>query len=123
MLKSLNFELRGNSYKIEYPNVGQIRDIEALKAQLSNGYYLDIWKQGVNGAFAADIIEIQATFSVLCPRVLKDLYVDNVGDLVVKDMVDVIKAYKEQYIPFMEQWQEIINDLYLPKKEEKEDEN
>ena len=65
-----------NDYEIKLPNVGQYRDIEVYKQMLSNGMYSSLVSSVTNSSLnALDIIDIEATLRVLCPKFMEDLKV------------------------------------------------
>lgn len=90
-----------NEYEINLPNVGQYRDIEVYKQMLSNGMYsnlvLSATKSSVN---TLDIIDIEATFKVLCPKLMDDLKCE-LRELGIKDFAVIKAAYKKDVEPFM----------------------
>lgn len=117
--KELEFKIKGNAYKISFPNVGQYIDIQTTKMALSKNQYgsmersfLPVMQRALN------MIDIESIFSILCPEMIKDLFPNGFNELGIKDYQELEKAYSEQVVPW---WQEIEN-LFTPEKEEKSEE-
>jgi len=100
-------KLRGNSYTINFPNVGQILDIESLKSALSNGTYGDLVKNNTKSSNQSlDLIDAIATFSVLIPELKNILEVKSYLDLDLKTAKMVVNSYNKDY--FL--WFKELND-------------
>jgi hypothetical protein len=102
MEETLIFKLKGNDYTINFPNVGSFRAIEATKQILSSGTYGSLEKTNTMQAQKAlDIIDIEATFTVLCPDLLgKGLKSNDFSKLGMKDLKELHEAYLEQFVPW-----------------------
>lgn len=97
-----------NEYEIRLPNVGQYRDIEVYKQMLSNGMYSSLVTSGTNSAVnALDIIDIEATLRVLCPKFIEDLKVE-IRDLGIKDFAIIKSAFVKDVRPFMEEIEKLM---------------
>lgn len=97
-----------NEYEIRLPNVGQYRDIEVYKQMLSNGMYSSLVTSGTNSSVnALDIIDIEATLRVLCPKFIEDLKVE-IRDLGIKDFAIIKAAYVKDVRPFMEEIEKLM---------------
>ena len=109
----MNFKIKGNEYLLKFPNVGNFRRIESLKQALSNGMYASMVGTYTDAAqSAADMIDIESYFSVLCPDLLKDFKCESFSDLGLKDFMELQNAYKEQFVPW---WNEIMKEVGLVK--------
>lgn len=92
-----------NEYEVKLPNVGQYRDIEVYKQILSNGMYSNLMQAGtVASQYALDVIDIEATLRVLCPKFIDDLKCE-IRDLGIKDFHSVKKAYVEYIVPMLQE--------------------
>lgn len=102
MEETLIFKVKGNSYNIKFPNVGDFRKIESLKQVLSNGMYSTLLATQTNLASRAlDIVDIEATFTILCPDFLeKELESESFDKLGMKDFNELRKAYSDQFVPW-----------------------
>lgn len=102
MEENLVFNLKENTYNLKFPNVGEFRRIESLKQALSSGTYSSLVKTTTSAAqSAADIIDIEATLTVLCPELFeKDLTSKSFEELGMKDFEELRKAYFDQITPW-----------------------
>lgn len=113
MNETLNFVVNGNSYSINFPTVGDYYAIEASKQSLSLGFYNSLSESSVLSAYnATDMIDIEATLTILCPQLIKDLKCESFKKLGIKDYLIVKQAYIEQFVPWWKSIQELLN----PKK-------
>lgn len=111
MEETLIFKVKGNEYTITYPNVGEFRRIESVKQALSSGMYSSLIKTGnVQAQAAADIIDIEAVFTVLCPDLLENLGSKSFDKLGMKDFKELSKAYNDQFIPW---WNANLKEIGL----------
>lgn len=111
--KIVQLKIQDRSYSVSYPNVGQFYQIESLKLQLSNGYYNSLVLLGTKSALSAlDMIDIEATLSVMVPQLIKDLKVKNFGELGIADFSEIRKAYEEVVVPLFKE----VNELLDPYK-------
>lgn len=103
------FTVRENSYKVEQPNIGQIIDIEMIKAQITGGNYGKMVSNFSRlSILSLDIIDMFAHFKILCPELIEDLKVESWGDLEAFDALDIHKAYKEQFKPWIDSFSEAL---------------
>lgn len=102
MQETLNFDIKGNSYTLTFPNVGDFRKIESLKQVLSNGMYSQLVGTATNQAqHAADIVDIEAMVSVLEPEMIDKAFKSNsFSQLGMKDFQELKKAYVDQILPW-----------------------
>lgn len=113
MDETLNFVVNGNSYPISFPTVGDYYAIEASKQSLSLGFYNSLSESSVVSAYnATDMIDIEATLTILCPQLIKDLKCESFRKLGIKDYLMIKQAYIEQFVPWWKSIQELLN----PKK-------
>lgn len=120
MNEILNFEFKGKVYTIEYPNVGKYRQIEILKQSISMGQYGNLFRTMTRQSEESlDMVDMEAYFSTLCPKMLRDLKIDTFNELSLIDCKILKKAYQEQFVPW---WNEIEEMLRPEPKKVKEDE-
>ena len=121
MNEILNFQFNNRNYPIEFPNIGKYRQIDILKQSLSLGQYGNLFRtMTIQSEETLDSIDMEAYFSILCPKLIKDLKVDSFDDLPLLKYKELKKAYKEQFVKW---WNEIEKMLRPePVKEAKEDE-
>lgn len=103
MNKQIVIELFEKSYRMNFPNVAQVLDIEANKMLLSSGKYHEMVESSTKGVAlsgqALDLIDALSTFSVLAPDLKKNIsYVD--GEIDLKTGMVISNAYKKIYFPW-----------------------
>lgn len=112
--------VKGREYEISYPNVGQFYQIESMKQSLSRGFYNTmVMSPSSMTQHALDMIDIEASIVVLCPKLIEDLKVKNFAQLDVRDY----KIIRDEYVKVVEPFFREINEmLQIPKKGETETE-
>lgn len=110
MIKKTIVNVKGNDYEVQFPTVGQLQDIEAMKLALTNGRYADMALGGLTtNIFALDSADAISYFSVLIPTLKSDLNVKSWRDLDAMTTKQLIKDYKK----FMKDWlKPLLDDLY-----------
>lgn len=112
MNESVTISLKGKTYEVKYPTVGQYYNIESLKQTLSLGIYNTMAKSCVTTAVnACDMIDVEATLCVLCPEFIKDLKVESFKDLGLKDYVEIKKVWSREILPFLKEVEKILSDV------------
>lgn len=101
----------GNSeYKIKFPTVGEMMDIEAFKMSYTNGKYIDYTFSVLkNHLFILDTADALAYFSVLIPELKSDLGIKNWKQIPHETLSIILKAYKKEFVPW---YTPIVKDLY-----------
>ena len=112
MKDTLEFKIKGNTYVLKFPNVGGYKQIQINKQILSGHTYKGLTQTPYEGSqIAADIVDIEALFSVIAPeKFFKDLECDSVSEMGMLDLKELRKAYREQVVPW---WNEIEKALSL----------
>jgi len=101
--------IEGNSYNIEFPNVGQYLDIENMKMMLTNNTYSALLQSRLRTAyFAIDLVDAISVMYILIPGLRKDLNVKNYNELDTFMAKKIVKVYQEQIKPW---YDELMNDL------------
>ena len=109
--KEISFELKGNTYSIKFPNVGQILDIEVLKSSLAKGFYSSMQATlNRDSQFALDVVDCQAYLTVLCPQLMKDLKVP-FQELQIEEVIEIRSIFVDKILPFIKQWRDIIANI------------
>lgn len=111
-------KINGNSYMVNFPNVGQMIEIEQLKLAYTNGKYIEFAMSNLmNHIFILDFVDAISYFSVLIPELKNDFEIDNYTKLNGNSAKEIIRAYKEDFIPW---FKPILDDLHdFNKKAEK----
>lgn len=111
MIETCKMEIKGRQYEVAFPNVGQFCRIEALKQDLSMGKYNEMLSSKTSSSLAAlDMIDIEATLTILCPALIQDLKV-RIGELGVVDYVEIKKEYVKTVVPFLKKINDILYDV------------
>lgn len=113
--RQIEFNVKGNRYIIEFPNVGKFQQIETMKQILSRGMYSSMLPMNtISSIEVLDMIDIEAYLTVLCPDLIKKLNSGSFSELGLEDYLELKQAYQKVFIPW---WNKII-DLLNPKKSE-----
>jgi hypothetical protein len=105
-IKQNNIE---NKYVVNFPNVGQVIDIETRKSLYSQNQYGKMAQAGiVTQGMALDMIDMIATFGILIPQLEKDMRV-KFTELNAIDAKGLMSAYKKQFLPWYNQWLNVLN--------------
>lgn len=97
-------------YKISFPTVGEYYDIQCLKAELSKNNYGGLMtSRTIDAVQALDMIDIEATLTVLAPQLIRDLKVKRFSELGLLDYAKIKKAYVETVSPFMSEINEALS--------------
>lgn len=103
----------GETHTVQFPNVGQHMDIEAMKQSLTNGKYGEMVRAGVKTSDRnLDLVDAISTFSVLLPKI-KDRFSGSLLSIEIKAGLELAKSYTEQYVPW---YNNIMNQLDLEYK-------
>jgi len=106
----IEFKVKNNKYTIDYPNTGQLIDVEKMKAVLSGNSYDGISNQNTNSGFYAKyLIDTVATINILCPQLVKDLKVKSILDLSAVDSNMLLKIYVKELLPWFIDWENALN--------------
>lgn len=110
MVDSKIIKIRGIEYEIKFPNVGQYYNIETAKQSLGKGYYNVLLGNATKVAQdALDMIDIEATLTVLCPKLLTDMKVAKFSELGIVDYKEIKKIYVEEVHPFLKEVSDLLN--------------
>ena len=117
MNPTTTIDLFGNSFKVSFPNVGQMIDIETAKVLLSNNTYDQLVRSRVKTAsLALDLIDAIANFSVLIPGFQNLVGVKENTEIEYVQVTQLVTAYRNQFFPWYEN---IMRDIDASVKEAK----
>lgn len=103
--RSIQIELQGNPFTINFPNMGQIIDIETNKISFANGRYSQLLNSNIiSSNVAQDLVEMAATLTVLIPEFNKIFKLNSIFELNPIDAIEFVTAYKEQVFPWYSEW-------------------
>lgn len=105
MERTITITVKGNEYTTKFPTVGQLIDIETEKSILARGQYGSMVQGGMTTAYnALSCIDVVAYFKVLFPKIFEDLKVKEMEDIDAIDFSELVKVYKDQFHPWIEEW-------------------
>ena len=100
--------VKGRKYEIQFPNVGQYYQIEVNKQRLGKGSYNSlIGNPTITAQRALDMIDVEATLSVLCPQ----LKVKSFSELGLKDFKEISDIYMNEVFPFLKEAEKILSSV------------
>lgn len=112
MERSKKFQIGKKSFIAQFPNVGQIIDIDSMKQALSSNRYGVMAASGVQSAyFALDLIDAIAFFAIVCPEVGKHFDIANYASMQIDEINDILKAYTEDIRPWYEETMKELRGL------------
>lgn len=115
MEKIIVLRIKGNSYEIKFPNVGQFQHIESLKQILSRGMYKELSAMNtISTNEVLDMVDMESYLTVLTPKLIADLKCKTFGELGLEDYMELKEAYLADFIPW---WNEILTMLRPQKTE------
>lgn len=104
------FTFKGEKVTVNFPNVGQMIDMESLKQSLTGNKYGSMSASGVKSMFfALDMVDALCFFEVMCPKIKRIMEIKTFTTLNPEDMKDVVAAYKEHVAPW---YNKMLADLY-----------
>lgn len=111
LLDKIVLKIKENSYAATYPNVGQKIRIQSLKQDFTGGQYGRMSDSLLQDQWdALEMVDVLAHFTVLIPDLVKDSKV-SMSNLDQRDFVDLIKVYREQFLPWYKGWEEVIKKV------------
>lgn len=116
--KQITLEIFGNTYSVTFPKTGQFIDIQTLRAKLTEGNLETFQFLQRDGLMAAIFVDTIATFNILIPQLREDLLVKGLLELELDKIVALAYVYKDNYLPWYEEWMDLISN---PKKSSEEE--
>jgi len=90
-------------FQISYPTVGQKLQIENVKLLLTDNNYGDLARSGhISAIQLLDLVDAVAYFTILIPEISKSLNVQDFLNMEPKKTKMYIKAFKEEFMPWMD---------------------
>lgn len=113
--REISVKLQGQDFKIPFPNMGQILDIEIFKANISKGQYASlVATRSPASILALDFIDAAATFLVLIPELHAKLNIESLNELDPIAAQEIGVQYKHVYFPW---YNEIVDAVKLKEEE------
>jgi len=115
-MDQLIFSVKGQSFTVQSPSVGNFIDLWKMRSILSSGNYGNIYRFGMAIADEALLmIDIESFFTVFCPLFIKSLKSGSIRELGLEDYNELKEVYNSQILP----WLESIEKLMVHKKDDK----
>lgn len=112
MNRTIEISIKDNKYIVSFPTVGQIIDIETKRSILSKGQYGNMIESKMQMSWnVLEIIDIMSYFQVLMPKLFDDLNIKSIEELDAIDFVEVVDAYREQFLPWYNDWAKKFNEV------------
>ena len=97
------FSIGEKTFTAQFPNVGQLIDLESLKQALTNNRYGVMAASGVASMYyALDMVDAISFLQVCVPSVAKYYDIKNYTALAPEDIKDLVKAYQEELKPWFD---------------------
>lgn len=109
---SKKVKIYGKEYEVSFPNVGQFYDIESTKQKLGRGYYNTLLGNPTKTAQdALDMIDIEASLTVLVPELIRDMKVKSFSELGLKDYLEIKQIYEHEVYPFLKEAENLLSSI------------
>lgn len=107
---TLDVNILGHEFNIEFPDQGKMIDIALLKAKLSENRFTEIRMQiSSESAWSVSIIDAFAHLQILLPQLKEDLKVKSLFQLSLDRSIDVVAVFQQQIEPWMGEWFDYIS--------------
>ena len=104
------------SFVVEFPNVGQILDIESMKQALTNNRYGIMAKSDIKSMYyALDVVDAVSFLTVVAPEVGRHFNVGNYLALSPEKVQEFVDVYQKEIYPWYAQ---TLEELKNPLKNE-----
>ena len=114
--RSKKITIGKKSFVVEFPNVGQILDIESMKLALTNNRYGIMAKSDIKSMYyALDVVDAVSFLTVVAPEVGKYFNVGNYLSLSPEKVQEFVDVYQKDIYPWYAQ---TLEELKNPVKNE-----
>ena len=97
------FSIGNKSFIADFPNVGQIIDLESMKQVLTNNKYGQMAASGITSMYyALDLVDAISFFHVVVPEVAKYYDIKNYASLQIDKVKDLLDAYQKEIKPWFD---------------------
>jgi len=103
MNRSIVLKIKENSYQVDIPRIGQLRDIENRKIAMTPYYKELVVTNTILSNWVLDLVDMNAYFGVLCPTLLLDLKTP-LEELDIFDFKELRAEYQEQFVPWLNEF-------------------
>lgn len=103
------FTIGNKSFIANFPNIGQIIDLESMKQALTNNRYGQMAASGVISMYyALDLVDAISFYHVVVPEVAKYYDIKNYASMELDRIKDLLDAYQKDIKPWFD---ETMNEL------------
>lgn len=111
------------TFVVEFPNIGQLIDLESLRLALSGNRYGNMIASGVVSMYnALDMIDAISFYQICAPEIGRYYDIQNYTALQLDEMVDLLKTYRNEIKPWYDDVLNEIRAVYDEIKPAEEDE-
>lgn len=97
------FSIGEKTFTAQFPNVGQLIDLESLKQALTNNRYGVMAASGVASMYyALDMVDAISFLQVCVPSVAKYYDIKNYTALAPEDIKELVEAYQKELKPWFD---------------------
>lgn len=97
------FNIGEKTFIANFPNIGQIIDLESLKQALTSNRYGQMVASGVASMYyALDLVDAIAFYQIVVPEVAKYFDIRNYASLSVDKAKELVDAYQNQIKPWFD---------------------
>jgi hypothetical protein len=108
--KTLSFRIDENDYTVKYPNNGLFIEIEAMKSLLTRDTYSSMSTGNtISSQLARYTVDMIAFLAVCCPKLKDDLKVGSLSELDMIPSKKVLKVYVKTILPWLMEWEALVN--------------
>ena len=101
MQRQKKFKIGKKEFIAEFPNVGQIIDMESLKQSLSNNRYGVMAASGIASMyFALDVVDAISFYKSCTPEVAKYFNIKSYTSMKPNDIKELVEVYKAEIKPW-----------------------
>ena len=109
--RSKKITIGKKSFVVEFPNVGQILDIESMKQALTNNRYGIMAKSDIKSMYyALDVVDAVSFLTVVAPEVGKYFNVGNYLSLSPEKVQEFVDVYQKDIYPWYAKTLEILKN-------------
>lgn len=120
--RTKKFQIGEKTFIVNFPNVGQIIDIEGLKQAMTNNKYGAMASSGIISMYyALDFVDCASFLQVCCSDVARYFDIKNYMELSPEKMEEFVEVYKKDILPW---YNEVMSELRnLTKKDDEQEQN
>jgi len=111
--REISIDFNGKKFMINFPNVGQMIDIESMKNALTGNKYGSFAASGIKSMyFILDVVDTIAFLSIMCPNLKNSVSEEQNVDytqMKPESIKKLVQLYKEKILPW---YSKMLEQLY-----------